>query len=221
MPPATWVVLPAYNEGKYLRAVLKELTKITQNVVVIDDGSVDQTPAIATEFPVHLLIHKVNLGKGAALKTGCEFAFRKLKAQQVVLMDSDNQHRPQEVISLASKLSPQTPIVLGVRAFNHQMPLARRIGSRSLSWWIKIWYGVYIPDVLSGFRSFTKDIYPKIEWRSSRYGVEAEMIAKIAKHNISYQTVSISTIYHDYVRGMTMLDALSLYLQLWFWRFTV
>ena len=89
LSPTTWVVMPGYNEAKYLERALKKTLKHTKNIVFVDDGSHDSSADIAKKHLKHVLIHEVNLGKGAALKTGCNYAFEELGAKAVVLMDSE------------------------------------------------------------------------------------------------------------------------------------
>jgi glycosyltransferase involved in cell wall biosynthesis len=97
-----WVIIPGFNEARYLTKVLDKTIKFHQNIIFVDDGSSDNTASIASKKIKQVLVHDVNLGKGAALKTGCDYAFSHLKAKAVILMDSDNQHDPQ-----VTKLSPK------------------------------------------------------------------------------------------------------------------
>lgn len=216
-PSDTWIILPAFNEAVYLGTVLSQVRKITNNFIVVDDGSSDDTSSIASEFTDNVLTHQVNLGKGAALLTGCEFALQN-KAKVVVFMDSDNQHQVDELPILVSKVSKKNAVVLGSRNLNDGMPLLRKIGNASLSVWIYVLYGVWVSDVLSGYRAIHTSVLPSMYWNSTRYGVEAEMVARMLKKNIPFTTAPITTIYHDYKRGMTLLDAVELYWQLLMWR---
>jgi glycosyltransferase involved in cell wall biosynthesis len=100
MPKAkvsTWIIIPGYNEEKYLKKVFDKVRKHTANIIFVDDGSSDKTSAIAKKYTRHVLRHMTNLGKGAALKTGCEYAFKKIKADRVIFLDSDDQHDPKYI----------------------------------------------------------------------------------------------------------------------------
>jgi len=88
------VVIPAYNEARYIGKFLDELLLHTKNIVVVDDGSRDRTCEIAESRGVKCLSHMVNLGKGAALKTGCDYAFKHLGAKSVIIMATASMIRP-------------------------------------------------------------------------------------------------------------------------------
>lgn len=216
LPPNIWVVIPAYNESKYLTTVLKKVLLYTSNVVVVDDGSSDDTGQIAAKHIKYVLNHQVNLGKGAALTTGCEFAFLHLGATAVVLLDSDDQHDPAEMPLLTAGLAERS-LVFGVRTFT-DMPKARVVGNKILSTLVAVLFGKYVPDILSGYKAFTKAAYDQIKWSSSGYDVELEIAVRVARFKVPYFVQPIRTIYHDLDRGMTLLDALSIITRILSWR---
>ena len=216
----TWIIIPGINEEKYIATVLKKVLKQTKNIIVVDDGSTDTMPELARKYTPHVLIHSVNLGKGAALKTGCEYAFNKLGAQAVIIMDADDQHDPEE-LPLFFKALTTSDIVFGVRSFDTKMPLARIIGNRLASVAIYFLFGEYIPDIPSGYKAFTKKAYKKIVWDSTDYSVEMEIAAKTAKFKIKFMTIPIETIYHDFERGMTILDTIRMITKIFSWRFSL
>ena len=112
----TFIIIAAYNESKNFGKVLTELKKEHKNIIVVDDGSKDNTFSIAKKSGATVLKHVVNLGKGAAMKTGCDYAV-KFGADILVLMDADGQHEPKEVPNLLNKLK-DTDIIFGYRKFN-------------------------------------------------------------------------------------------------------
>lgn len=209
-----WLVVPIYNEGKYLNRVFSKLKKYTPNIIAVDDGSSDDSVQIASKYTPHLLTHDLNLGKGAALKTGCEYAFRFLGAQGVIFFDSDDQHNPAELNLFFEKLEAGDEAVFGERAMNTTMPLTRIIGNRLASVAILFLFGSYVPDIPSGFKAISKKTYNKIKWKASGYGVELEIAAKIAQQKIPFSVIPISTIYHDFDRGMNILDVIKIVFKL-------
>ncbi len=216
-----WVLIPGLNEEKYLDIVLKKVLKYSKNIIFIDDGSTDKSAQIAKKYTPHVLSHSINLGKGAALKTGCEYAFTKQKGDAVIFMDSDDQHDPSQLDEFIQKLEAGTEVVFGVRSFDEHMPLIRIILNRLASLTIFGLFGSYIPDIPSGFKALSKNAYSKIAWESADYAVEIEIAAKVAKFSLPYEIVSIKTIYHDFDRGMTILDTLHMIARIMSWRFSL
>lgn len=206
----TWIVIPGYNEEKYLASVLKKVTKKTTNIIYVDDGSRDSSLEIAKKFPIHVLRHAINLGKGGALTTGCDYAFEEMKAEAVILMDGDDQHDPEEILLFKKRLEEGSELVLGARSLFSSMPLIRKIGNAFTSAVMLLLFFRYIPDILSGYKAFTKETYKKIKWEANDYSVELEISANIAKKKLDFSLVSIETIYHDMDRGMNALDAIKI-----------
>lgn len=205
-----YVIIPGFNEEKYLKNVLLGGLKITKNIVYVDDGSTDKSVSIAKKYLQHVLVHDINLGKGAALKTGCDYAFKILGAEAAVLMDSDGQHNPLDLERFFEKLKKGVSVVFGVREFSPTMPLMRLLGNKSASILFNLLFHKYIPDIPSGFKALTKKAYKKVEWKSPGYEVETEIAACVAKKNIPFEILEIETIYHDVNKGMSILDALNI-----------
>src|SRR5258708_4432916 len=201
------VVVPAYNENKRISKVLEKLVDTNLPIIVVDDGSKDQTFNTVKDFKVIALRHKVNLGKGAALKTGAQAAFS-LGAQAVVIMDSDGQHKVEELPKFIQLInSGKYDIVIGTRNLSHGVPLIRYLGNKFASLFIRFLFNIYVSDLLCGYRAFTKQAFNKMNWQSSGYGVETEMIAKIGIYNLKYCEVPVETVYYDKFKGVTILDA--------------
>lgn len=201
-------MMPAYNEAKYVGSVLKKLNQITDNVIVVDDASTDKTAAIAAKYTENLIVQDKNYGKGAAMLVGAEHAFRKLKAEAVVFIDSDGQHDPAELPLFFKKIQDGAEIVFGVREFGREMPLVRIVGNRLASFAILVLFGQYIPDIPSGYKALTKKAFNIVKWHAAEYSVEMEIAARCASAKLPFEIVSIKTIYHDMDRGMRAMDVL-------------
>ena len=212
-----FIVVPAYNESRYIGKFLDKLLAYTKNVVVVDDGSIDKTCDVAKAKGVTCLSHVVNLGKGSALKTGCEYAFTKMGADAVIIMDGDDQHIVEDISLFEKALKNGAGVVLGVRQMDAKMPLMRMLGNKAMSILINLLFGHYIADIPSGFKAFTKSAYKSLKWHSTGYEVETEIAVRIAKSKISYVEVPISTIYHDKEYGFNLLDAAKILLKLPYW----
>ncbi len=212
-----WVVIPAYNEEKEISKVVKKIRKYTPNMVVVDDGSCDKTYEIAQKNNVVVLKHIINLGKGAALKTGCDYAVSK-GAQKIVVLDADAQHDPDEIPHFVKALD-RKEMVFGFRRLNKHMPFLLKFGNWGINLVIRLLYGVSIKDTQSGYRAFRAKTYKKIRWNAQDYSMESEMIANVGKYNVKYTQIPIKTIYSDRYKGTTIVDGFKIVFKLIKWKF--
>ncbi|PIZ52032.1 glycosyltransferase family 2 protein [Candidatus Woesearchaeota archaeon CG_4_10_14_0_2_um_filter_33_13] len=212
-----WIVIPAYNEERRIVFTLEETKKYAQNIIVIDDGSTDNTSRLIKTIPnVHSLQHIINLGKGSALKTGCDYAI-KCGAKKIIVMDSDGQHDPAEIPTFV-KLLETYDLVFGVRKRSKNMPLILKFGNWFLNIWTRLLFKIKLDDTQSGYRAFTDHTYKLIRWQSSDYSVETEMIANLGRSKLKYTQIPIQTIYHDNYKGTTFLDGITIAFNMLVWR---
>jgi glycosyltransferase involved in cell wall biosynthesis len=197
------VVLPAYNEAKAIKEVMKELLANGVHLVVVDDGSDDDTYQIAEKIlrsntgRVHLYRHPLNRGVGTTLKTGIEAALF-IKPQVVVTFDADGQHHAQDLYAVCRPIiEGQADVVIGNRDF-HEMPFRKGFGNRIMNIITLIFYGHWVKDSQSGFRAFNRKTALLLELHSSGYGICSEMVGEVFKHGLILEEVPITTIYTDY-----------------------
>ena len=201
------IIIPGYNEEKRIAAVVAEAKKYAP-VIVVDDGSGDRTAAVAEMAGATVLRHKVNLGKGAALKTGCEYAFAR-GAQCIVVMDADGQHNPKKIPDFFAGLELHD-IVLGARTVPKSMPLILLTGNRIINKTLHLLYGINIQDSQCGYRAFTVSAYQQMRWGARNYYVETEMVIRAGKKHLRYTQIPIETIYQDNYKGTTLIDGLGI-----------
>ncbi len=213
MKNTDWVIMPGYNEENHIANAISDVLKITNNLIVVDDGSIDVTEEIAKKKCNHVLRHKINLGKGAALKTGVEYAIKQ-GAKRFVFIDSDGQHEAKEIPEFLKKLDSGNDIVFGYRKLNKKMPFTFRLGNFVLSLVIFILFHIKLQDTQSGYRAMTKEAFERIKWKSSDYSVESEMIANAGKKKLKYEEIPINTIYHDVNKGTTVFNGLKIMLDM-------
>jgi len=211
-----WAIIPAYNESKRICPVIKGVRKYIKNIIVVDDGSKDNTYEVSKKQGIITLKHIINLGKGAAAKTGCDFASKK-GAKKIILIDSDGQHDPMEVPRFLDALQ-KSEVVFGYRTFNRRMPFIFKFGNNFINFTIKLLYNIDLKDTQCGYRAFTSEAYKKIRWRASDYGMESEMIANIGKKHLIYKEIPIQTIYSDNYKGTTILDGIKIVFNMFLWR---
>ena len=147
---STSVIIPTYNEALAIGEVVSTLVNAASwhEVIVVDDGSSDETGDRAKKAGATVARHPYNKGNGASVKTGV----RKATGDYILIMDGDGQHRPEDAARLVSRLG-EFDLVVGARSSSTQAGLARRLGNRSLNWLAGYLTGRSIPDLTSGFRA--------------------------------------------------------------------
>jgi len=216
MQENTWIIIPAHNEEKNIIKVIRETKNYIKKIVVVDDGSKDNTYDVAKKQKVIVLGHMTNLGKGAALKTGCDFAIKQ-GAEKIVVLDADGQHEPKEIPRFLDALEDKD-IVFGYRRFSKNMPWVFRFGNKAINLITRILYGINLRDTQCGYRAFTTDAYKKIRWNATDYSMESEMIAKAGRHHLKYAEIQIETIYGEKYKGTTAIDGIKIAVDMLFWR---
>jgi len=193
------IIIPAYNEEKSIENLLKELKKNFKNILVIDDGSTDKTKEIVQKEEVILISHKINKGKGEALKTGFKYAIEK-NFPAVITMDGDGQHLPEEALKFAEKYkkNKKTGILIGKRdIFFRDMPLIRKITNISMSILISILSFQWIPDTQCGFRLIKTDVIKRIRLYTSHFETESEILIKACLKGIKIKSIPVTTVYRE------------------------
>jgi glycosyltransferase involved in cell wall biosynthesis len=198
--PNIWIVIPAYNEEKVIADVINDIRSAGYgNILVVDDGSKDDTFERAKETGATALRHRLNRGKGAATKTGIEAA--KLEdADIIVTMDGDGQHNPADIAKLIEPIiRNHCDVVLGTRLKNPEgMPwykiLHNHIGN-AIVWYL---YGLWVSDSQSGFRAYSRHAAEVINTRTDRYEYDSEVIREIYKYKLKYKEVPIEVRYTEY-----------------------
>jgi len=214
-----FIVAPVFNEEERILGVLKRISnlKLDKKIIVVDDGSFDNScKVVKNNFKdVLLLGHSINLGKGAALKTGCEAAI-KLGAKIIVLIDADGQHSPEVISEMVKKLKKENlDIIFASRKMDvKKMPLVLYFGNKFLTGFTNFFAGVSISDSQCGFKAFKASVYNKLIWNSTDYSAESEMIINAGKNKLKYGEVFIETIYKDNYKGTTPFDGISVIINL-------
>jgi len=195
-----YIVIPAYNEAKVIREVITEIkSEGFKKIIVIDDGSDDQTLKEARAEKVIALKHVLNRGKGAAIKTGIEAA-QILEANIVVTMDGDGQHNPKDIFKMLEKLDQGYDVILGSRFADKStnIPtfkiLENYIGN-IVTWGI---YGLFVSDSQSGFRAYSKHALSLIDLQHNRYEYDSEVIREISRNKLKYTEIPIEARFTKY-----------------------
>jgi len=213
-----YVVVPVYNEEANIVRCLNSIKKCHSDIIVVDDGSSDGTGEKLSQYKdIHVLTLKHNVGKGMAMKEGIKIAW-KLGGKGVIFLDGDNQHNPGHIEEFVKLLNRGKDIVIGVRLLRTDIPIHRKLGNNVMSFLMRKIFSVSIPDMLCGFRAFSRKGYKQIEWDSHGYGVETEVLTIIGRKGLKYSTVTVDTIYHDKYKGFSIVDGIKIILKLPYWR---
>ncbi len=189
-------VIPAYNAGLYLGKVIDDVKRHVRDILVIDDGSTDDTGATAITRGVNLIRNETNKGKGAALKRGFEYAIAG-GHEWVITIDSDGQHDPAYIPAFISTLAAtRADMIIGSRKGNlADMPFDRRcsnyLTSRILSWLL----GARIEDSQSGFRLMSVAMLASLNLTSEGYQLESELIIKAVRAGFKIAFVPVKVVY--------------------------
>ena len=199
----TFIVVPAYHEAAVIQSVIAEIRAAGyDNIVVVDDGSQDDTYKSARATGVTTLRHRLNRGKGAATKTGIEAA-KLLGADIIVTMDADGQHDPGDIARLIEPIEKNhCDVVLGTRLKNPVgMPRYKiwqnKIGN-FVTWYF---YGLYVSDSQSGFRAYSRHAAELINTKTDRYEYDSEVIREIYLYKLKYMEIPIQVRYTEYSMG--------------------
>jgi glycosyltransferase involved in cell wall biosynthesis len=195
-----FIVIAAYNEARAIANVVSELLAQYPNVVVVDDGSADDTAACAATTGAIVLRHMLNRGQGAALQTGISYALRH-GAQYVVTFDADGQHSPADLPAmLAPIVAGEVDICLGSRFLGHStaMPLTRRLMLKGAVIFTRITSGVRLTDTHNGLRAFSRRAAQQIDIRLDRMAHASELIDQVRNSDLPYREVPVHIRYTDY-----------------------
>ena len=203
MPSPIHVIVPAYNEGSVIRATVMELLEGGYQVIVVDDGSRDDTQAQLQNLDIHYLRHRINLGQGAALQTGMDYA-KQLGAELVVHFDADGQHRVEDLPALlAPILAKEADIVLGSRFLvdTSETPPFRRFLLKLGILVNGLFTGLWLSDAHNGLRAMNAKALASIRLQENGMAHATEILSEIRRHDLHYQEIPVQIRYSSYSRA--------------------
>lgn len=191
------VLIPVYNAEPYLEELTARLRAHLpdSNLLFVNDGSTDSSAAVLARLGVPILTHRLNQGKGAALKTGFRYAIEH-GYTSVVTIDADLQHLPED-IPLFAALDDNRHLIIGTRAIDlRKMPFLRWLTNNLTSLIISLFSGSRVRDSQSGYRLIPTTVLADLPLRTIRYDLESEMLFKAGALGCRFAEVPIATIYH-------------------------
>lgn len=218
-----FVVIPAYNEAQVLGKVLDDLLSYPYQIVVVDDGSQDNTFEIASQYQIHCLQHKCNLGQGAALQTGISYVLKNPDAEIIVTFDADGQHDSKEITKLITPiLVDDFDVVLGSRFLEKDlvkyMPTLKYITLKLAVIFTRLTTYIKVTDTHNGFRAFSRIGAQEISITQNGMSHASQILKQIQNENLRYCEVPVTITYTDYSikKGQAVNNAINI---LWdsFW----
>ena len=211
------LLLPAYNESRTIGRIIQEASEFIGEIVVIDDGSSDETAEIASADDAVCLANTTNRGKGNALKKGFAYAIEH-GYELVFTMDSDGQHDPADIPRFLEHFHSTHPdILIGARDTENlrtSMPFHRRVNNRLVSYVGSKLCGQRVPDFQSGYRLIRIDVLRQVYLETERYETESELLIKAGKLGFRIESLPIQTRYGDEVSHIKPLREMWLFFRL-------
>jgi glycosyltransferase involved in cell wall biosynthesis len=229
----TAAVIPAYQDEKHIGDIVRRTREQLDHVLVIDDGSGDQTAQRAREAGAQVVVHDQNCGKGEAIKTGLEHWFAAPNQSPggvdrqitwAILLDSDGQHLPEEIdrFLTAAATEANRSFFIGNRMNNPAgMPFIRRVVNRYMSRQISGLCGQKIPDTQCGYRMVDRQLAPELLRGGHRFEYDTEALIIASRKGYRIESVPITSVYTDQVSKIHPLrDAIRFFRLMWRYRKT-
>lgn len=217
----TWLVVPVYNEGEVLGDVIREARHTFPNIVCVDDGSADDSVQIALRAGATVVPHPINLGQGAALRTGLDFALAQPGAEYFVTFDSDGQHRVEDALAMVERLASEPlDVVIGTRFLDQRtkVGLLKRLVLRLAVLFERMRSGLKLSDAHNGLRAFNRNAATLIQIEQNRMAHASEITAQIGRHKLRYAEQPVHVLYTDYSRskGQSLWNSVNILNDLFF-----
>lgn len=214
--PDVWVVVPAFNEASVIGDVVAGLRAVFDHVVVVDDGSRDDTSAAALAAGAHVVTHPVNLGQGAAIQTGVEYARDQPGARIFATFDADGQHRIADLLAMIERLSTgDYDIVIGTRFADGPptgVPTVKRLVLRVATWLSPSSRRLHLTDAHNGLRVFNKTVADRLNITMNGMSHASEFITLIVENGWRVAEEPVQILYTEYSmsKGQPLLNGVNI-----------
>jgi len=217
------IIVPAFNEAKLVGTVIKDLKKKYPIVIAIDDGSSDDTSERIIQAGATLVRHPINLGQGAALQTGVDYALSLPHIKYFVTFDSDGQHDSKDISKMISMIKNENlDIVLGSRFLGkvEKMPPLKKVILKAAIFFSNKTSGVKLTDTHNGLRAFNRKFASSLDLHNSDMTHASEIVDRIVRYNFRYKEAAVTIRYTDYSRskGQPISNAVNIGLDIIFSR---
>lgn len=217
----TWIIIPLYNEAPVIGEVVRGLLPYFPNVVCVDDGSSDTSAEAAREAGAVVVQHPVNLGQGAALQTGFEYALSDPQMTSVVTFDADGQHRVEDAMAMVARLnSGEAEVVLGSRFLDNRTNIGwlKRLVLRTAAFQTRLTTGMPLTDAHNGLRAFSRSVTSNIHLTQNRMAHASELVQLLAVLQPRWTEHPVQIVYTEYSKskGQSLLNSVNIIADLLF-----
>ena len=203
-PSRCWLVIPLYNEAEVVAEVVRAARATFPNIVCVDDGSTDGSVNAARDGGAIVLEHVVNLGQGAALQTGIDFALTDPAMLAIVTFDADGQHRVEDALAMVQQLvDDDVDIVIGSRFLDDRTKVSamKRIVLRTVTVAQRLSTGLRLTDAHNGLRAMTRSTASTIRITQNRMAHASEIVSEVARLKLRYAEHPVHVLYTDYSKS--------------------
>jgi glycosyltransferase involved in cell wall biosynthesis len=215
----TWIVIPLFNEATVIGSVIEELSRGFAHIVCVDDGSTDGSVEAARAAGARVIRHPYNLGQGAALQTGIEYACAQPGAEYIVTFDADGQHRVVDAVAMvALARSENLGIVFGSRFLDDrtQPGALKRLVLKTAVWVTNLTTGLRLTDAHNGLRVIRVDAARQIQLQQDRMAHATEIVLQLKRTGLPWREFAVEVLYTDYskAKGQSLFNAINILVDL-------
>ena len=219
MNDEVWLVIPLFNEARVIGDVVRSAREVFPHVVCVDDGSTDGSAAQAAAAGAVVVRHPVNLGQGAALQTGFEYALSVPTMRWVVTFDADGQHQVSDVVEMLDKARAEDlEVVFGSRFLDRrtQASALKKVVLRLAVAYTNLTTSTRLTDAHNGLRVISRSVVERIDLTQNRMAHASELVAQIGDLDIRYGESPVHILYTDYSRskGQSVWNAVNILVEL-------
>jgi glycosyltransferase involved in cell wall biosynthesis len=217
----TWVIIPMYNEGRVIQDVISEVRRTFPYVVCIDDGSSDEGAAAAAAAGAVVVQHPINMGQGAALQTGFDYALSDPAMTELVTFDADGQHQVADAAGMVEKLRAEDlDVVIGSRFLDERTEVGRlrRLILKTAAVYTRWTSGMALTDAHNGLRVIDRGVLERLRLRQNRMAHASELVDQIGRAGVRWAEYPTHIIYSDYskAKGQSLLNSVNILFELIF-----
>jgi glycosyltransferase involved in cell wall biosynthesis len=215
----TWVIIPLYNEESVISDVIAQVRPVFAQVVCVDDGSSDRSAELAAKAGARVVRHPLNLGQGAALQTGFDYALADASMKYVVTFDADGQHQIADALGMVERLrAGEAEVVFGSRFLDERTKpsFAKNMVLRAAVGYTNMTTHTRLTDAHNGLRAISRPVVEQLDITQNGMAHASELVAQIGALKASYVEHPVHILYTDYskAKGQSLWNSINILAEL-------